>query len=229
MKLTRFRDRSHAGQLLGQALMKYAHRDDVIVLGLPRGGVPVAYEVAKALQAPLDVMIVRKLGVPGWDELAMGAIASRGLQVLNQEVIRHLKLTPDIIEEVAAVQRKELQRRERAYRGQATAPDVTGKIVIIVDDGIATGSTIKAAVKALRTQAPRRLVIAVPTAASDSKFALEGLVDDFDALIAPDDFHAVGQWYDDFTQTTDEEVTELLQLAQGLGEHRMAQASTCQP
>lgn len=205
-----FADRAQAGQLLAKALGKYAGRNDVIVLALPRGGVPVGYEVAKQLHAPLDVMVVRKLGVPGWEELAMGAIASGGVRVINEEVVRSSNIRPESIERVAAAELQELQRRETAYRGHTGAPEVRGKTVILVDDGIATGSTIRAAVEALRQQGPAKIVIAVPTAAPDSCERLAPLVDELVALMRPFYFHAVGQWYENFQQTTDAEVRQLM-------------------
>jgi putative phosphoribosyl transferase len=205
-----FSDRTHAGQLLGGVLAKYGDRADVIVLGLPRGGVPVAFEVAKRLHAPLDVMVVRKLGVPGWEELAMGAIASGGVRVLNEDVVRSSNIRPEEIERVAAAETAELQRREQAYRGHNDAPDVRGKTAILVDDGLATGSTMLAAVRALRQMDPARIVVAVPTAASDSCEKLEPLVDELVALIRPLYFHAVGQWYENFQQTSDAEVKHLM-------------------
>lgn len=208
-----FRDRVHAGQLLAEALMKYANRDDVLVLGLPRGGVPVAYEVASQLHAPLDVLIVRKLGVPDNEELAMGAIASGGVKVLNSAVVRTFGIPPDVIEQAVATQSKELRRRELAYRGHTGAPEIKGRIVILVDDGIATGSTIRAAVQALRQQHPKQVIIAVPTAAPDSCENLEPIVDDLVTLMRPEDFRGVGQWYEDFSQTSDAEVTQLLARA----------------
>jgi predicted phosphoribosyltransferase len=207
-----FSDRVHAGQLLADALMKYANRDDVIVLGLPRGGVPLAYEVAKKLHAPLDVIVVRKLGVPGYEELAMGAIASGGVQVVHHAVMRSMGIAGTAFEAEAAAQLKELHRRELAYRGHTGAPEVEGKIVILVDDGIATGSTIRAAVQALRQQHPKRLIIAVPTAAPDTCAGLSPKVDELIALVMPEDFRAVGQWYEDFSQTSDAEVRHLLAL-----------------
>lgn len=210
MSAMMFRDRVHAGQLLAEALTKYADRDDVIVLGLPRGGVPVAFEVAKRLHAPLDVIVVRKLGMPGWEELAMGAIATGGVRVINDEVVRGAGISKHDIEAAVGTQLKELHRRELAYRGHTDAPDVEDKAVILVDDGIATGSTIRAAVQALREQAPSEIIIAVPTAAPDTCAALEPLVDELIALSQPDHFRSVGQWYEDFGQTTDEEVTRLL-------------------
>lgn len=211
-----FRDRVHAGRLLADALSHYADRGNVIVLGLPRGGVPVAFEVAKALHAPLDVCVVRKLGVPGWDELAMGAIASGGVRVINDEVVRGSEITPDQIEREVARETEELHRREAAYRGHSGAPEVTGKTIILVDDGIATGSTIRAAVLALRQLRPARIVIAVPTAAPDSCRMLEPLVDELVTLMRPPYFCAVGQWYEDFSQTSDSEVKRLLGEAASL-------------
>jgi len=213
MSVILFKDRMQAGQLLAQTLMKYAGHDDVIVLGLPRGGVPVAYQVAKKLHAPLDVLVVRKLGVPGWEELAMGAIASGGVRVINEGVVRSAGVSKARIEAAAAVQLKELQRRELAYRGHTGAPEIEGKTVILVDDGIATGATIRAAVEALRQQEPKQIIIAVPTASTDSCAILEPMVDEFVALMMPEQFRAVGQWYEDFGQTTDAEVTQLLAKA----------------
>lgn len=213
MKEVVFADREHAGQLLAGALKRYADRPDVIVLGLPRGGVPVAYEVAKRLHAPLDVMVVRKLGVPGWEELAMGAVASGGVRVINEDVVCGSNISPEAIERVAAAELEELRRREIAFRGHTGAPDVKGKTVILVDDGIATGSTIRAAVQALRQQEPAGIVIAVPTAAADSCDKLEPMVDELISLVRPVYFHAVGQWYENFQQTTDAEVKQLIEAA----------------
>jgi len=210
MSRTRFKDRGQAGQMLAVELARYADRDDVVVLGLPRGGVPVAAEVAEALRVPLDVLIVRKLGVPGWEELAMGAIASGGVRVINDQVVRAEGITEEMIDAAAARELKELRRRETGYRGHTGAPAVGGKTVILVDDGIATGATIKAAVQALRQQGPSHLVIAVPTAAPDSRAMLEPMVDEFVCLLTPADFRAVGQWYENFPQTPDDEVTRLL-------------------
>jgi len=210
-----FADRVHAGQLLAGALRKYADRSDVIVLGLPRGGVPVAYEVAKRLHAPLDVMVVRKLGVPGWEELAMGAVASGGVRVINEEVVQGSNISAASIERAAAAELQELYRREITYRGHTGAPDVKDKTVILIDDGIATGSTIRAAVQALRQQGPARIVIGVPTAAADTCDKLAPMVDELITLIRPIYFHAVGQWYENFQQTTDAEVKQLLAEAAG--------------
>ena len=213
MKDMMFKDRKHAGMLLAGALAKFANRSDVIVLGLPRGGVPVACEVARELDAPLDVLVVRKLGVPGWEELAMGAIASGGIRVLNEHVIDASGISPELIDEAAAAATQELHRREMSYRGHTGAPDVLRKTVILVDDGIATGSTIRAAELALRKQGPAKIVVAVPTAAADSCSMLEPLVDELVTLSKPMYFRAVGQWYEDFRQTTDAEVKWLLARA----------------
>lgn len=213
MNSTRFLNRAHAGQSLAKALTRYAGQDDVLVLGLARGGVPVAYEVARKLAAPLDVMLVRKLGVPGWEELAMGAIASGGVQVLNQEVIRSAMVSDQEVAAAAATQLKELQRREQLYRPHRGHPQILNQTVILVDDGIATGSTILAAVRALRKQKPDRIVIAVPVASVEASALLRPLVDDYIALLVPADFRAVGYWYDNFPQTSDAEVTEFLKKA----------------
>ena len=213
MSIGIFKDRVHAGRLLAEELAKYMGRDDVIVLGLPRGGVPVAYEVASRLKVPLDVLVVRKLGVPGWEELAMGAIASGGVRVMNEQVVRRAGISGQAIEAAVAEQTKELHRREIAFRGHIGAPEVEDKVVILVDDGIATGATIKAAVQALRQQGPDKIVIAVPTTSTDARDMLEPMVDEFVALMIPEDFRAVGQWYEDFAQTSDAEVSELLKRA----------------
>ena len=183
---------------------------DVVVLGLPRGGVPVAHEVAKALGAPLDVFIVRKLGVPGHEELAMGAIASGGVRVLNEDVLRYVPLSERAIETAAAREQQELERRERSYRGARTPLDVAGKTVIVVDDGLATGSTMLAAVRALRQMQAVRVVVAVPVGATQSCDKLRSEADILICLRMPEPFDAVGLWYDDFTQTTDEEVHAFL-------------------
>ena len=208
-----FRNRVEAGKLLAVELVKYANRKDVIVLGLPRGGVPVAFEVAKRLNAPLDVFVVRKLGVPGHRELAMGAIATGGVRVLNEKVVQELGISRETIDAAAAEEHEELKRRELAYRGHGASPEIRGQTVILVDDGIATGSTMRAAVLALRKQHPARLIVAVPTAAASSYDELKRQVDEMVALMAPADFYAVGQWYEDFSQTTDAEVTRLLEQA----------------
>jgi predicted phosphoribosyltransferase len=209
----RFRDRREAGQALADKLGAYARRGDVVVLALPRGGVPVAYEVARALRAPLDVFVVRKLGVPGHEELAMGAVATGGVRVLNDQVVQGFQITTDVLESVTAWERRELGRRERLYRGERQAPDVRDKTVILVDDGLATGATMQAAIAALRQQAPSRIVVAVPTAARETCEALRPAVDDVVCATTPDPFYAVGLWYEDFSQTTDDEVRDLLARA----------------
>ena len=209
-----FRDRRHAGRVLAQVLAGYANRSDVIVLALPRGGVPVAYEVAKALHAPLDVFVVRKLGVPGHEEYAMGAIASGGVRVLNDEVVRRLGIPAAAVDAVARYEQGEVERRERLYRAGRPPPDVRGRTVILVDDGLATGSTMLAAVRAVRAQQPARIVVAVPTAAAETCAQLRSEADEVVCATTPEPFRAVGMWYDDFSQTSDEEVRELLARAQ---------------
>jgi predicted phosphoribosyltransferase len=206
-----FRNRHEAGRLLAGRLAAYADRADVVILALPRGGVPVAFEIAAALNAPLDVMVVRKLGVPGHEELAMGAIATGGVQVINEEVVRHLGLTPAVLASVAAIERHELARRERTYRGERSPVTVEGRTVILVDDGLATGSTMRAAVAALRKRGPARIVVAVPTAAPETCEEFKVEVDEMVCATTPTPFYGVGQWYDDFSQTTDEEVRDLLE------------------
>ena len=208
-----FRDRAEAGKRLAAQLTEYADRPGVLVLALPRGGVPVAFEVAEALGAPLDIILVRKLGVPGHDELAMGAIASGGVRVLNEEVVKHLRIRGEVIDAVAADEQRELERRERAYRGDRPAPDVRGKTVILVDDGLATGSTMRAAAAALRQQQPARIVVAVPVAAPQTCDEYRMGVDEIICAVTPEPFQAVGLWYKDFSQTTDEEVHDLLRRA----------------
>ncbi len=203
-------DRRTAGQTLAQALQPYAHRNDTIVLGLPRGGVPVAAEVAKALQAPLDVILVRKLGVPGHSELAMGAIASGGVRVMNEDVLRSVGVSPVAIEAVATKEGHELERRERTYRGDRPWPDLAGRCVILVDDGLATGATMHAAIDAVRAQKPGRIVVAVPVAPPDTVHRLELLVDEVVCPLQPEPFIAIGQWYQAFSQVSDAEVEALL-------------------
>jgi predicted phosphoribosyltransferase len=198
---------------LAQRLAAYANRPDVLVLALPRGGVPVAYEVARALHAPLDVFLVRKLGLPGHEELAMGAVASGGVRVLNRDVVERLQLPQELIDAVTRRELQELQRRERAYRGDRPFPDVRGKTVILVDDGLATGSTMRAAAEALRQQGPARLVVAVPAGSKETCDEFREEVDEVVCAITPEPFYAVGLWYDDFSQTTDDEVRELLSAA----------------
>jgi predicted phosphoribosyltransferase len=208
-----FRNRPDAGRVLASKLRTYADRPEVLVLALPRGGVPVGFEVARALRAPLDVFLVRKLGVPGREELAMGAIASGGVRVLNEDAVRILQIPDEVIDVVAAEELRELERRERAYRGNRQAPDVRGKTVILVDDGLATGSTMRAAVAALRQQGPARIVVAVPVGAVDTCAEFKAEADDAICARTPEPFYAVGLWYADFSQTTDDEVRELLERA----------------
>ncbi|HKI38383.1 MAG TPA: phosphoribosyltransferase [Gemmataceae bacterium] len=209
----RFPDRAAAGRALAQQLGHYANRRDVLVLALPRGGVPVAYEVARALNAPLDVFLVRKLGVPGQEELAMGAIASGGVRVLNEEVVRLLGIPDEVIDSVAEAEWRELARRERAYRDDRPPPEVRGRTVILIDDGLATGTTMRAAVAALRQMGPARIVVAVPVAAAATADELRDEVDDVVCLQTPEPFYAVGSWYEDFAQTSDAEVHALLEHA----------------
>jgi putative phosphoribosyl transferase len=206
----RFHDRREAGQLLARQLTQYKDRDDVIVLGLPRGGVPVAYEIARELKAPLDVFVVRKLGVPWQPELAMGAIAGRGTEVLNGDVVTAYSIPPHVIRAVAEREGHELQRRLQQYRGDRPFPDLRGRTVILVDDGLATGSSMRAAAGAIRHERPTSVVVAVPVAAAQTCQELRDEVDEVMCLYTPPDFSAVGRWYDDFSQTTDEEVRELL-------------------
>lgn len=206
----RYRDRKEGGQRLAKLLEHYAGRPDVTVLGLPRGGVVVAFEVAKALRAPLDVFVVRKLGVPGQEELAMGAVASGGVVVLNEPVIELLGIPPSVIEEAAQRRKRELEERERLYRGAAPAAPVEGRVAILVDDGIATGSTMRAGVAALRKLKPARVVVAAPVAAPQACELLAAEADELVCEYMPDPFHSVGLWYDDFTQHSDEHVRALL-------------------
>jgi predicted phosphoribosyltransferase len=212
-----FRNRSDAGRLLATKLTAYANRPDVLVLALPRGGVPVAYEVARALGAPLDVFIVRKIGVPGYEELAMGAVASGGVRVLNDHIVSGLRIPEYVIEAVTAWEQQELARRERLYRDDRPPPDVRGRTVILVDDGLATGATMQAAIKALRQQQPARIVVAVPTASPGTCDELRAAADEVICAITPEPFYAVGLWYEDFSQTTDEEVRDLLARSMGAG------------
>jgi putative phosphoribosyl transferase len=211
-----FKDRTEAGRLLAVKLAPYAGRSDVVVLALPRGGVPVGFEVARRLRAPLDVFVVRKLGVPGHEELAMGAIATGGVRYLNRGVVDQLGIPDDVIAAVAAREHQELERRQRAYRDHRRAPEVAGRTVLLVDDGIATGSTMEAAVLALRQLRPARIIVAVPTAPPDTVGQLRAHADEVVALITPADFHGVGQWYADFAQTSDAEVRALLNQAGAL-------------
>ena len=208
-----FPNRAEAGRLLAEKLEKYADRNDVIVLGLPRGGVPVAYEVAKSLRVPLDVFIVRKLGVPGFEELAAGAIASGGVRVLNEDVLRALPNADEIIESVTPKETAELERREKSYRDDRPAPELRDRVVILVDDGLATGATMRAAVKALRQRGVAKIVVAVPVGPPDTCREFEDEADETICASAPEFFQAVGQYYEDFSQTSDDEVRDLLARA----------------
>lgn len=210
MQAPRFRNRIEAGRRLAEELADYAGQADLLVLALPRGGVTVGAEVARALGAPLDVMLVRKLGVPGHEELAMGAIASGGVRIISEEVIAALGVSEREVAAVAAAEEAELARREHLYRGTRGSPDVRGRTVILVDDGLATGATMRAAAAAIRSQRPRRLVVAVPVAPEEICRALQAEVDQVVCALTPEPFHSVGTWYEDFSQTTDDEVRELL-------------------
>lgn len=208
-----FRDRVDAGRALAERLREYAGRPEVLVLALPRGGVPVAFEVALALQAPMDVFIVRKLGVPGHEELAMGAIASGGVRALNRSVVESLGITDAVLDTAAQREQRELERREQAYRFGRPAPDVRDRVVILIDDGVATGSTMYAAISALRQLGAGSIVVATPTISSETFREMRREADNVVAVIAPEDFQGVGQWYGDFTQTSDDEVCALLENA----------------
>ena len=205
-----FKDRSEAGRLLATRLSAYANRPDVVVLALPRGGVPVAFEVAQALNAPLDVFVVRKLGVPGHEELAMGAIATNGVRVINNDVVLALGISAQEIDRVAEMEQKELERREHAYRGNQPALNVKGRTVIVVDDGLATGASMRAAIAALRQMQPQRIVVAVPTAAVETCQQFRDEVDEIVCATTPQPFYSVGLSYENFSQTTDAEVHTLL-------------------
>ena len=206
----RFRDRAHAGRVLARALLAYAGRDDVVVLALPRGGVPVAAELARALGAQLDVFVVRKLGLPGHEELAMGAVAPGGVLILDDRLVRGLGIPDEVLQETVEKELRELERREAAYRAGRPPLDLEGKTVILVDDGLATGATMRAAALALRKYRPARVVVAVPVASAEMCDEFRADVDEIVCALTPSPFHAVGLWYDDFSQTSDEEVRELL-------------------
>jgi len=206
----RYQDRIEAGRLLAERLAKYKNRPDVVILALPRGGVPVGFEVAQALNAPLDVFVVRKLGVPGQEELAMGAIASGGVLVLNEEVVQMLRIPDALIEATVAKEVEELERRERLYRGDRPRLDARDRVAILIDDGLATGSTMRAAARALRRHHPSRVVVAAPVAASSTCDELSNEVDEVICAETPEPFYAISLWYRDFTQTTDDQVRELL-------------------
>src|SRR5438552_14692531 len=210
MERRRFRDRTDAGQLLAERLRKYAGRDDVVVLALPRGGVPVAYEVAKVLGAPLGIFLVRKLGVPGHEELAMGAIACGGLVVLDERLVQTLGIDESELQRAIAAEARELERRAAAYDGDRALPELEGKTVILVDDGLATGATMRAAALAVRRLNPARVVVAVPVAAPETCEQLRAVVDETVCVLTPHPFRAVGLWYENFAQTSDDEVRRLL-------------------
>jgi predicted phosphoribosyltransferase len=207
-----FQDRRSAGRTLAALLSEYADRKDVVVLGLVRGGVPVALEVARALHAPLDVLVVRKLGVPGHCELAMGAIASGGVRVLNKDVLNELDIPPEVIDAVTHREQHELERREKLYRGDHPAQELRDRIAILTDDGLATGSTMRAAVNAVRRQYPARVIVAVPVAARETCAAFQEEVDECICALTPEYFHAVGAWYQDFSTVSDQDVRQLLEL-----------------
>jgi putative phosphoribosyl transferase len=209
-----FQNRTEAGRQIAAALARYDGDPNLLVLALPRGGVPVAFEVAKALRAQLDLFLVRKLGVPGHEELAMGAVATGGVRVLNDEVVNGLRIPDHVIDRVVHEESRELERREAAYRGARPAPDVKGRTVILVDDGLATGSTMRAAIMALRQQAPERIIVGVPVASPEVCEQFRAEVEDIVCVSTPDPFYAVGYWYQDFSQTTDDEVRELLRQAE---------------
>ncbi len=220
-----FKDRTTAGQLLAAQLAAYATRKDVIVLALPRGGVPVAFEIARRINAPLDVFLVRKLGVPGHEELAMGAIASGGLRVLNNAVIQMFDLSEDVIDRVAAKEQRELERRDHLYRDDRPFPTLGEQTVILVDDGLATGTTMRAAVIALQQQQPARLIVAVPVSSPEAYQEIQTLVDEIVCLETPDPFYSVGLWYQDFPQTSDAEVRDLLKRASDNNQQSMVNSS----
>lgn len=208
-----FRDRVDAGRQLAKELVHYANREDVLILGIPRGGVPVASEVAQALCAPLDIMLVRKLGTPGQEELAMGAIASGGIRILNQQLVAELGITDEQVADAIATQEAELERRERLFRGSRPSISVKGKIVILVDDGIATGSSMLAAVDALRKLEPKKIVVAVPVAPAHANEQIKRVADEFVCVDQPEWFFGIGQFYENFSQTEDSEVHALLEGA----------------
>lgn len=211
--LERFHDRNEAGRKLADALISYANKPNLLVLGLPRGGVPVAYAVAEKLHAPLDVFLVRKLGVPGYEELAMGALAWGDVTVFNEEIVSSIHISQNAIKSAIARESEELKRRNTEYRGNKPFPKITGKTIILIDDGLATGATMKAAVTAIQQLHPEKLVVAIPVAAVDSYQTIKQMVDEIVCLETPEPFYAVGAWYSDFSQTTDGEVITLLKQA----------------
>ncbi len=213
--MIRFRNREEAGQLLALELGHYANRKDLLILALPRGGVPIAHEISRVLHAPLDVLVVRKLGVPGHEEMAMGAIATGGIRMLNQQMITALRISPEAVAEVDRLEHEELARRERAYREMNPPLDAKGKTVILVDDGIATGSTMQVAIASLRRHDVARIVVAAPVAPPSVVTMLRQLADEVVCFQMPEDFGGVGRWYDDFSQTSDKEVRKLLSKGGG--------------
>jgi putative phosphoribosyl transferase len=215
-EMRRFADRIEAGRILAEELEQYRDREDVIVLALPRGGVPVGFVIAEHLHAPLDIFLVRKLGFPGHEEFAIGAIASGGVRVLNPAALQAGNVSPEEIDVIAAREQRELERREEEYRGERPHPKLQGKITMLVDDGLATGSTMRAAVAALRQQNPAKIIVAVPVASADACELLSREADEVVCASTPEPFHAVGLWYDNFAQTSDEEVKELLQRGEQL-------------
>jgi putative phosphoribosyl transferase len=219
-----FKNRTDAGRKLAARLAHYRDRGDVLVLALPRGGVPVAYEVAKELKAPLDVFLVRKLGVPGHEELALGAIAAGGVRVISEDLVNYLGIPDGVIDAIAAREQRELERRARAYREDRPLPDVKDHIVILIDDGLATGSTMRAAVASLRLLKPKRIVVAVPVSSPETCDELRSEVDEIVCAVTPQNFQGVGLWYEDFSQTSDEEVRELLKRATHQEQHVTASA-----
>lgn len=220
--IERFRDRRDAGKRLAEELHRYANRPDVMVLALPRGGVPVGFEVATALDSWLDVFVVRKLGLPWHEELAMGALARGGVRILDEDLIRAAGVSEEDVQRVTATEQRELERRERQYRGARPFPNLTGKTVILVDDGLATGYTMRAAVAALRQEGPARVIVAVPVAARETCAAFRDIADDIVCAVTPEPFHAVGLWYEDFSQTTDDEVRDLLDRSRSAREEHLA-------
>jgi putative phosphoribosyl transferase len=208
-----FKDRYQAGRLLAAKLEHLANRNDLIVLALPRGGVPVAFEIASRLHAPMDVFTVRKLGVPGYEELAMGAIAPGDILVINEDIVSYLGISRSVLDFVAAEERKELDRRDRLYRGDRPSPIVADRTIVLVDDGLATGSTMRAAISAVRKQKPARIVVAVPVTPPSTNSELQEMAEEVVSLLQPEPFDGVGRWYLDFSQTTDDEVRRLLQMS----------------
>lgn len=212
-----FKDRIEAGDLLAEQLLKYKDKRGVVVLALPRGGVPIGFQVAKALNVPLDIFLVRKLGVPFQEELAMGAIASGGVVVFNDDILRMINISSDVIEEVKRQELAVLNHREKLYRGDRPIPDIKDKTIILIDDGIATGATIRAAIQALKKLQSKKIVVATPVAPLDTCELLRGEVDEVVCLEMPYPFYAIGNWYQDFSQTSDEEVQELLDRSKNFG------------